>query len=165
NIKPALAGNLTEYPTAKTLWDALVVTYSGGKDKEILRLDPLPSVEAAYATVRKEAAHQNILGATNHDTRRESDSPQRDTAGRMEKGTDRRANKIKRTSNVPTVVRRNIPKNNASNLLATPIGGLMVTRKAPRISDRKKAKLPLKITPIRKAPPDLGEWRRRMISQ
>ncbi|KAJ0843912.1 putative carboxypeptidase D, carboxypeptidase-like domain 2 [Helianthus annuus] len=33
NIEPVLAGNLTEYPTAKTLWDALVVTYSSGKDK------------------------------------------------------------------------------------------------------------------------------------
>nr|GEZ48146.1 ribonuclease H-like domain-containing protein [Tanacetum cinerariifolium] len=140
NIKHALAGNLTEYPTAKMLWDALAVTYSSGRDKlqtfnlqvkandikqnnssledfwislqgvwgeidridpnlmkcpediktyskirseqklfqflnaldrryepikrEILRLEPLPSAEAAYATVRKEAAHQNILGAT-----------------------------------------------------------------------------------------------------
>lgn len=35
--------------------------------REILRLEPLPSAEAAYATVRKEAAHQNILGATNHE--------------------------------------------------------------------------------------------------
>ncbi|KAJ9551824.1 hypothetical protein OSB04_015869 [Centaurea solstitialis] len=126
NIEPTLAGNLTEYPTAKTLWDALVVTYNSGRDKlqtfnlhvkandikqndssleefwitlqgiwgeidridpnpmkcpediktyskhtqnsEILRLEPLPSVEAAYATVRKEAAHRNILGATNHET-------------------------------------------------------------------------------------------------
>ncbi|CAH1428172.1 unnamed protein product [Lactuca virosa] len=34
--------------------------------REILRLEPLPSAEAAYATVRKEAAHQNILGTTNH---------------------------------------------------------------------------------------------------
>ncbi|KAJ9542006.1 hypothetical protein OSB04_028512 [Centaurea solstitialis] len=144
NIEPTLAGNLTEYPTAKTLWDALVVTYSSGRDKlqtfnlhvkandikqndnsleefwitlqgiwgeidridpnpmkcpediktysrlrseqklfqflnaldhkyesikrEILRLEPLPSAEAAYATVCKEAAHQNILGATSHDT-------------------------------------------------------------------------------------------------
>ncbi|GKD49929.1 hypothetical protein Tco_1278905 [Tanacetum coccineum] len=143
NIEPILAGNLTEYPTAKTLWDALVVTYSSGRDKlqtfnlhvkandikqndssleefwitlqgiwgeidriglnlmkcpediktyskirseqkifqflnvldrkyesikrEILRLDPLPTAKAAYATVRKEAAHQIILGATNHD--------------------------------------------------------------------------------------------------
>ncbi|KAJ9559500.1 hypothetical protein OSB04_004660 [Centaurea solstitialis] len=142
NIEPTLAGNLTEYPTAKMLWDALVVTYSSGRDKlqtfnlhvkandikqnespleefwitllgvwgeidridpnpmkcpadikeyakirseqklfqflnaldrkyesikrEILRLEPLPSAEVAYATVRKEAAHQNILGATNH---------------------------------------------------------------------------------------------------
>ncbi|KAC9845610.1 hypothetical protein E3N88_45179 [Mikania micrantha] len=33
NIEPALAGNLTEYPTAKTLWDALVVTYIRGRDK------------------------------------------------------------------------------------------------------------------------------------
>uniref|UniRef100_A0A251TJC6 Putative gag-polypeptide of LTR copia-type n=1 Tax=Helianthus annuus TaxID=4232 RepID=A0A251TJC6_HELAN len=33
NIEPALASNLTEFPTAKTLWDALVVTYSSGKDK------------------------------------------------------------------------------------------------------------------------------------
>nr|GEV06246.1 hypothetical protein [Tanacetum cinerariifolium] len=34
---------------------------------EILRADPLPTAEAAYATVRKEAAHQNILGATNNE--------------------------------------------------------------------------------------------------
>ncbi|KAJ0705058.1 hypothetical protein HanPI659440_Chr14g0569381 [Helianthus annuus] len=143
NIEPALAGNLTEFPTAKSLWDALVVTYSSGRDKlqtfnlhvkandikqnessledfwitlqgiwgeidridpnpmkcpediqtyskirselklfqflnalnrkydpikrEILRLDPLPTAEAAYAAVRKEAAHQNILGATSID--------------------------------------------------------------------------------------------------
>nr|GEV48710.1 putative Gag-polypeptide of LTR copia-type [Tanacetum cinerariifolium] len=33
NIEPNIAGNLTEYPTAKALWDALVVTYSSGKDK------------------------------------------------------------------------------------------------------------------------------------
>ncbi|KAJ0615698.1 putative RNA-directed DNA polymerase [Helianthus annuus] len=140
NIEPALASNLTEFPTAKTLWDALVVTYSSGKDKlqtfdlhvkaneikqngapledfwialqgiwgeierrdpnpmkcaidiatynsirseqklfqflnaldrrfdpikrEILRWDPLPSAEGAYAAVRKEMAHQGILGAT-----------------------------------------------------------------------------------------------------
>ncbi|CAH1454159.1 unnamed protein product [Lactuca virosa] len=133
NIEPTIAGNLTEYPIAKMLWDALVVTYSSGRDKlqtfnlhvrandikqndstleefwitlegvwgeidrinpnpmkcpddiktyarirseqklfqflnaldqkyesikrEILRLEPLPSAEAAYATVRKEAAH------------------------------------------------------------------------------------------------------------
>ncbi|XP_076922176.1 uncharacterized protein LOC143583875 [Bidens hawaiensis] len=138
NIEPALASNLTEFPTAKTLWDALVVTYSSGKDKlktfdlhvkangikqngspledfwiimqgvwgeierrdpnpmtctidiatynkiqseqklfqflnaldrqydaikrEILRWDPLPSAEGAYAAVRKEMAHQGILG-------------------------------------------------------------------------------------------------------
>nr|GEV07559.1 putative reverse transcriptase, RNA-dependent DNA polymerase [Tanacetum cinerariifolium] len=30
-------------------------------------LDPLPIAEAAYATVRKETAHQNILGATNNE--------------------------------------------------------------------------------------------------
>ncbi|KAJ0598803.1 putative RNA-directed DNA polymerase [Helianthus annuus] len=138
NIEPALASNLTEFPTAKSLWDALVVTYSSGKDKlqtfdlhvkangikqngspledfwiimqgiwgeidrrdpnpmtctvdiatynkirseqklfqflnaldrqydtikrEILRWDPLPSAEGAYAAVRKEMAHQGILG-------------------------------------------------------------------------------------------------------
>ncbi|XP_076933537.1 uncharacterized protein LOC143599475 [Bidens hawaiensis] len=33
NIEPAIASNLTEFPTAKTLWDALTVTYSSGKDK------------------------------------------------------------------------------------------------------------------------------------
>ncbi|XP_076895485.1 uncharacterized protein LOC143548121 [Bidens hawaiensis] len=33
NIEPALAANLTEFPTSKTLWDALAVTYSSGKDK------------------------------------------------------------------------------------------------------------------------------------
>ncbi|KAJ9560780.1 hypothetical protein OSB04_005940 [Centaurea solstitialis] len=32
--------------------------------RDILRLDTLPTAETAYATVRKEAAHQNILGAT-----------------------------------------------------------------------------------------------------
>ncbi|KAJ0939340.1 hypothetical protein HanRHA438_Chr02g0059991 [Helianthus annuus] len=139
NIEPAIASNLTEFPTAKTLWDALMVTYSSGKDKlqtfdlhvkanefkqngvpleefwivmqgiwgeierrdpnpmtcptditaynkirsenklfqflnaldrkydpikrEILRWDPLPSAEAAYAAVRKETAHQNIFGS------------------------------------------------------------------------------------------------------
>nr|GEY98071.1 hypothetical protein [Tanacetum cinerariifolium] len=35
--------------------------------REILRVDPLPTAEAAYATVRKEATHQNILGATNNE--------------------------------------------------------------------------------------------------
>nr|GEV28830.1 ribonuclease H-like domain-containing protein [Tanacetum cinerariifolium] len=35
--------------------------------REILRVDPLPTAKAAYATVRKEAAHQNILGATNNE--------------------------------------------------------------------------------------------------
>nr|GEW57751.1 putative Gag-polypeptide of LTR copia-type [Tanacetum cinerariifolium] len=33
NIKPTIAGNLTEYLTAKMLWGALVVTYSSGRDK------------------------------------------------------------------------------------------------------------------------------------
>nr|GEV36128.1 putative ribonuclease H-like domain-containing protein [Tanacetum cinerariifolium] len=33
NIEPALTGNLTEYPTAKMLWDTLVVTYISEKDK------------------------------------------------------------------------------------------------------------------------------------
>ncbi|XP_021974743.1 uncharacterized protein LOC110869838 [Helianthus annuus] len=124
NIEPGLAGNLTEFPTAKALWDALVVTYSSGKDKlqtfdlhvkanelkqngsaledfwiklqgiwgeidrrdpnpmtcsvdiatynnirkfhpvkrEILRRDPLPSAEQAYAAVRNEMAYQGICG-------------------------------------------------------------------------------------------------------
>nr|GEV84316.1 putative copia-type protein [Tanacetum cinerariifolium] len=35
--------------------------------QEILRVDPLPTAEDAYATVRKEATHQNILGATNNE--------------------------------------------------------------------------------------------------
>nr|XP_043639067.1 uncharacterized protein LOC122610138 [Erigeron canadensis] len=119
NIEPTIAGNLTEFSTSKELWDALVTTYSSGKDKlqafnlhvkanelkqhektledfwislqgvwgEIDRIDPNPMKcaddiqtyakirsdqklfqflnEAAYATVRKEAAHQKILGATN----------------------------------------------------------------------------------------------------
>ncbi|KAJ0613771.1 putative transcription factor interactor and regulator CCHC(Zn) family [Helianthus annuus] len=144
NIEPILAGNLTEYPTAKTLWDALVVTYNSEKDKlqafnlhvraneikqndaslesfwislqgiwgeieridpnpmkcpddikayakirsehklfqflsaldkkydpikrEILQWEPLPSVETAYAAVRKETTHQTILGAAHSDT-------------------------------------------------------------------------------------------------
>nr|GEW89550.1 hypothetical protein [Tanacetum cinerariifolium] len=86
NIEPNIADKLTEYPTAKALWDTLVVTYSSGKDKlqtfnlhflngldqkfepikrEILWVDLLPTAEAAYAMVRKEAAHQIILGVTN----------------------------------------------------------------------------------------------------
>ncbi|KAJ0469473.1 hypothetical protein HanIR_Chr14g0708291 [Helianthus annuus] len=139
NIELAIASNLTEFPTTKSLWDALVVTYSSGKDKlqtfdlhvkangikqnglpleefwivmqgiwgeidrrdpnpmtsptdiftynkirseqklfqflnaidrqhdpikrEILRWDPLPTAEGAYAAVRKETTHRNILGA------------------------------------------------------------------------------------------------------
>nr|GEZ68832.1 hypothetical protein [Tanacetum cinerariifolium] len=35
--------------------------------RELLRVDPLPTVEAAYSTIRKEAAHQAILGATTTD--------------------------------------------------------------------------------------------------
>nr|GEZ90532.1 ribonuclease H-like domain-containing protein [Tanacetum cinerariifolium] len=35
--------------------------------REILRVDPLPIAKAAYAIVRKEAAHQNILRATNNE--------------------------------------------------------------------------------------------------
>lgn len=131
NIEPAIASNLTEFPTATSLWDAPVTTYSSGKDKlqtfdlhvkangikqngipleefwivlqgiwgeidkrdlnpmtspedittynnkihtvfqflnaidqqyatikrEILRMDPLPSAEEAYAAVQKETAH------------------------------------------------------------------------------------------------------------
>ncbi|XP_076892162.1 uncharacterized protein LOC143543808 [Bidens hawaiensis] len=144
NIKPVLASKLTDFPTAKTLWDALAITYSSGRDKlqtfnlhvkandikqnnssledfwitlqgvwgeidridpnpmtcpadiqtyskirseqkifqflnaldrkydpikrEILRSEPLPTTEAAYAIVRKEAAHQNILGTPLNDT-------------------------------------------------------------------------------------------------
>nr|GEX70935.1 putative ribonuclease H-like domain-containing protein [Tanacetum cinerariifolium] len=35
--------------------------------REILRVDPLSTAEAAYVTVHKDAAHQNILGATNNE--------------------------------------------------------------------------------------------------
>ncbi|KAJ0813381.1 hypothetical protein HanPSC8_Chr17g0772771 [Helianthus annuus] len=34
--------------------------------KEILRWDPLPSAEGAYAAVRKEMAHQGILGTVDN---------------------------------------------------------------------------------------------------
>ncbi|XP_071727354.1 uncharacterized protein [Rutidosis leptorrhynchoides] len=148
NIEPNLASNLTEFPTAKALWDALVTTYSSGKDKlqnfdlhvkendikqenmsisdlwitmqgiwgeidrrdpnpmkcsteivtynriraeqklfqflnaldskhdtikrELLRLEPLPTTKESYATVRKEIAHQLILGQTNHFSQNQS---------------------------------------------------------------------------------------------
>nr|GEW67223.1 putative ribonuclease H-like domain-containing protein [Tanacetum cinerariifolium] len=50
----------------KRIVDALVITYSSGKDKlQIFNLHA--EAEDAYATVRKEAAHQNILGATNNE--------------------------------------------------------------------------------------------------
>ncbi|XP_071698901.1 uncharacterized protein [Rutidosis leptorrhynchoides] len=137
NIEPQIASNLTRFPTAKSLWNALITTYSSGKDKmqtfdlhvkannikqegksieelwlklqgnwgeiemrdpnpmenqndiikynnirceqklfqflnaldnkhdnikrELLRIVPLPTVEGAYATIRKENAHQNIF--------------------------------------------------------------------------------------------------------
>ncbi|XP_071692055.1 uncharacterized protein [Rutidosis leptorrhynchoides] len=137
NIEPHIASNLTQFPTAKTLWNALITTYSSGKDKlqtfdlhvkannirqdgksieelwlklqgiwgeidirdpnpmehpndivkynnirseqklfqflnsldhkhdnikrELLRTDPLPTVEGAYAAIRKENAHQFIF--------------------------------------------------------------------------------------------------------
>jgi hypothetical protein len=32
NIEPEIAGNLIEFPTTKTLWEALVITYSSGKE-------------------------------------------------------------------------------------------------------------------------------------
>ncbi|XP_071741920.1 uncharacterized protein [Rutidosis leptorrhynchoides] len=139
NIEPQIATNLTQFPTAKALWNALITTYSSGKDKlqtfdlhakaynirqggktleelwlaiqgiwgeidirdpnpmelpsdiikhnnirseqklfqflnaldhkhdnikrELLRLEPLPTAEAAYAAIRKENANQTILGA------------------------------------------------------------------------------------------------------
>ncbi|XP_071718218.1 uncharacterized protein [Rutidosis leptorrhynchoides] len=138
NIEPQIASNLTQFPTTKSLWEALITTYSAGKDKlqtfdlhvkannirqesksieelwlqmqgiwgeiemrdpnpmehpndivkynnirseqklfqflnaldrkhdnikrELLRLEPLPTVEGAYAAIRKENAHQNIFG-------------------------------------------------------------------------------------------------------
>ncbi|XP_071687473.1 uncharacterized protein [Rutidosis leptorrhynchoides] len=137
NIEPQIASNLTQFTTAKTLWNALITTYSSGKDKlqtfdlhvkannirqegksteelwlklqgiwgeieirdpnpmehpndivkynnirseqklfqflnaldykhdnikrELLRIDPLPTVEGAYAAIRKENAHQYIF--------------------------------------------------------------------------------------------------------
>ncbi|XP_071715107.1 uncharacterized protein [Rutidosis leptorrhynchoides] len=140
NIEPQIASNLTQFPTAKTLWNALITTYSSGKDKlqtfdlhvkannirqdgksteelwlklqgiwgeidtrdpnpmehpndivkynnirseqklfqflnsldhkhdnikrELLRTDPLPTVEGAYAAIRKENAHQFIFNKT-----------------------------------------------------------------------------------------------------
>ncbi|XP_071687396.1 uncharacterized protein [Rutidosis leptorrhynchoides] len=33
NIEPQIASNLTQFPTTKTLWNALITTYSSGKDK------------------------------------------------------------------------------------------------------------------------------------
>ncbi|XP_071713263.1 uncharacterized protein [Rutidosis leptorrhynchoides] len=138
NIEPQIAtSNLTQFPTAKLLWNALITTYSSGKDKlqtfdlhvkannikqegksiedlwlklqgiwgeietrdpnpmehpndiikynniraeqklfqflnaldhkhdnikrELLRIEPLPTVEGAYAAIRKENAHQSIF--------------------------------------------------------------------------------------------------------
>ncbi|XP_071688035.1 uncharacterized protein [Rutidosis leptorrhynchoides] len=137
NIEPQIASNLTQFPTAKAPWNALITTYSSGKDKlqtfdlhvkannirqdgksieelwlklqgiwgeiemrdpnpmehpndivkynnirsvqklfqflnaldhkhdnikrELLRIEPLPTVEGAYAAIRKENAHQYIF--------------------------------------------------------------------------------------------------------
>lgn len=51
--------------------------------REILRWDPLPTIEAAYAAVRKETAHQNILGATQQGVNLTSDF---DGVGLVSKG-------------------------------------------------------------------------------
>nr|GEY93549.1 ribonuclease H-like domain-containing protein [Tanacetum cinerariifolium] len=54
-IRPALVGSLVL---------ALLRMESSYDNND----ESLPSAEAAYATVRKEAAHQSILGATNHES-------------------------------------------------------------------------------------------------
>nr|GEV46623.1 putative ribonuclease H-like domain-containing protein [Tanacetum cinerariifolium] len=59
---------------AKIRYDQKLFQFLNGLDRkfkpitrEILWVDPLPTAEASYATVRKKAAHQNILGATNNE--------------------------------------------------------------------------------------------------
>nr|GEX64509.1 hypothetical protein [Tanacetum cinerariifolium] len=197
NIEP-VAGNLTEYTTTKMLWDALVVTYSSGRDKlqtfnlhvkanyikqnnssledfwislqgflnaldrqyepikwEILRLDPLPSVEVAYATVRKEATHQNILGATINETQ--------GTAGLIATKTEGLGlvSKVNRQSNRSQI--GSSSQVDKSKLKCRP----MATRRAPRTLDLEKAKPLLPGAPrrtstplTRKISPDLGGWQR-----
>nr|GEU69113.1 putative reverse transcriptase, RNA-dependent DNA polymerase [Tanacetum cinerariifolium] len=59
---------------AKIRFDKKLFQFLNGLDRkfepitrEILRVSPLPTAEVAYATVHKEAAHQNILGASNNE--------------------------------------------------------------------------------------------------
>ncbi|KAJ0622886.1 hypothetical protein HanIR_Chr01g0025661 [Helianthus annuus] len=143
NLEPNLVNNVSQYPTAKALWDGLATTYGSGSDslqvfdlhkranslkqgsdtleelwnklqniwmsidrrdpnpmkdsediqiynkktqeqrlyqlliaiddkfelvkRDILKKDPLPSVETAYATIRREVARLNILKSTSSD--------------------------------------------------------------------------------------------------
>nr|GEW66919.1 ribonuclease H-like domain-containing protein [Tanacetum cinerariifolium] len=149
--------------------------------REILRLEPLPSTEAAYVTVRKEAAHQNILGETINETQ--------GTAGLIAIETERLGlvSKVNRRSDRSQIGSSSrvdksklkcgecgmtgIPKKDALDLSATPTGGPMATRRAPRTLDQKKAKPLLagapKRTPTpltRKISPDLGGWQRRQFT-
>nr|GEY63150.1 hypothetical protein [Tanacetum cinerariifolium] len=201
NIEPNIAGNLTKYPIAKSLWDALVVTYNSGKDKlqtfnlhvkanelkqgdkslevfwiafqgvwgeigridpnpmkckediqtytkirskqklfqflnrldrkfepikrEILWVDPLPTIEAAYAMVRKEAAHQIILGVTNeiHGIATGLIARETDGMGLSTKVSNKGAKKDK-PSTSPTANTRNSTKNSNDQRSEGGFGGV-----------------------------------------
>ncbi|GJX80895.1 hypothetical protein Tco_0329044 [Tanacetum coccineum] len=145
---------------AKTRSDKKLFQILNGLDRkfepikrEILRVNPLPTAEAAYTTIRKEAAHQNILGATNNEPQGiATDLIARETegVGFMTKGYCQNDDKkkwvtkdVNLTLNVKNVACRGTQKNNASVLSDTRIGRPMVTKMVPKVpKPRKKRFLP-----------------------
>ncbi|RVW60435.1 Retrovirus-related Pol polyprotein from transposon RE1 [Vitis vinifera] len=71
---PSLIGNFIRFPMAKQVWDAFATTYFNGSDatqvyelrrSDVLQLKPFPTLEQAYAHVRREAVRQAVMTANN----------------------------------------------------------------------------------------------------
>ncbi|XP_047946669.1 uncharacterized protein LOC125193009 [Salvia hispanica] len=80
NIEPSLVNQVSQYETAKDLWEGLAITYGSGVDpfqvsdqflwalddkydpikREILNKDPFPDVRTAYGIVRREVVNAGI---------------------------------------------------------------------------------------------------------
>ncbi|GKB37468.1 putative ribonuclease H-like domain-containing protein, partial [Tanacetum coccineum] len=112
--------------------------------REILWVDPLPTAKTTYATVRKEAAHMNILVATNNE-------PQGIATGINAEETEGVGF---------NVACRGTQKNSASVLSDTRIGGPMATKRVPKVpKPRKKRFLPPILAPSTKRTQDIKTGR------
>ncbi|KAG6742011.1 hypothetical protein POTOM_055293 [Populus tomentosa] len=94
SMDPSLVSNFIRFPTAKQVWESIATTYFDGNDKsqrhntllqedrvyvfldglddrldkirsDVLQLQPFPSVEQAYAYVRREDIRQSVMLETN----------------------------------------------------------------------------------------------------